>query len=131
MRWDALVVRTTRWPSVTRAIAVQQAKVALGERGDPWWESPTTAGWSERLRAVVLALAGHRAPDRTICPSDAARAVGGDSWRSAMDPVREVVRELARAGEVEVTQRGVVLDPDVDWRGPVRIRALRAVDEPR
>ena len=110
---------------------VQQTKVALGERGEPWWEPPSAAGWSARLRAVVLALAGHRAPDRTICPSDAARAVGGDAWRSAMDPVREVVRELARAGEVEVTQRGMVLDPNVGWRGPVRIRALRAVDERR
>jgi hypothetical protein len=72
----------------------------------------------------VRTLAGHRAPDRTICPSDVARAVGGDGWRSTMEPVRDVVRELARAGEVEVTQRGAVLDPDGEWRGPVRIRAL-------
>ena len=33
---------------------------------------------------------------------------------------------LARAGEVEITRRGEVLDPDADWRGPVRIRTLRA-----
>jgi hypothetical protein len=103
---------------------VQQAKVALGERGEPWWEPPSAAGWSTRLRAVVLTLAGHRGPDRTICPSDVARAVGGDRWRSEMEPVRDVVRELARAGEVEVTQRGAVLEPDGEWRGPVRIRAL-------
>jgi uncharacterized protein DUF3253 len=103
---------------------VLEAKVALGERGEPWWESPTAAGWSARLRAVVLTLAGHRAPDRTICPSDVARAVGGASWRSQMDPVRDVVRDLARSGDVEVTQRGIVLDADGEWRGPVRIRAL-------
>jgi hypothetical protein len=63
-----------------------------------------------------LALARHRAPNRTICPSDVARAIGGDSWRSLM-------RDLAVAGDVEVTQRGVVLDPHGPWRGPVRIRA--------
>ena len=34
----------------------------------------------------------------------------------------EVARQLARAGDVIVTQKGVVLDPDADWRGPVRIR---------
>jgi hypothetical protein len=103
---------------------VHQAKVALGERGEPWWDPPTAAGRSTRLRATVRTLAGHRAPDRTICPSDVARAVGGDGWRSAMEPVRDVVRDLARAGEVEVTQRGAVLDPDGEWRGPVRIRAV-------
>ena len=30
-----------------------------------------------RLRAAILALAHHRGPDSSICPSDAARAVGG------------------------------------------------------
>jgi len=109
-------------PEHTARRRVQQAKVALGERGEPWWEEPTEAGRDDRLRAVVLTLAGHRAPDRTICPSDAARAVGGEGWRSLMDPVREVVRDLARSGEVEVVQRGEVLDPDRPWRGPVRIR---------
>jgi hypothetical protein len=103
---------------------VHAAKVALGERGAPWWQPPSAAAQTERLGAVTLTLARHRAPDRTICPSDVARAVGGDAWRSLMDPVREVVRDLARASEVEVTQHGEVLDPDRPWKGPVRIRAL-------
>ena len=103
---------------------VHLAKVALGERGEPWWDEPSASGQMKRLRAAVLALAMHRAPDRTICPSDAARAVGGARWRSAMEPARGVVRELARSGEVEVTQRGVVLSPDEVWRGPVRIRRI-------
>jgi len=29
---------------------------------------------------------------------------------------------MARDGEVEITQRGVVLDPDAVWRGPIRVR---------
>jgi hypothetical protein len=109
---------------------VHAAKVALGERGEPWWEPPSPEGRSARLGAVTLALARHRAPDRTICPSDVARAIGGDGWRSLMEPVREVVRDLARAGRVEVTQRGEVLDPDQGWRGPVRIRSTDADDRP-
>ncbi len=66
-------------------------------------------------------LAARRAPG-TICPSGAAREVDPENWRELMDLTREVARQLARAGDVIVTQKGVVLDPDADWRGPVRIR---------
>jgi hypothetical protein len=69
-----------------------------------------------------MTLAAHRAPDRTICPSDAARTVGGASWRSIMPLARDVVRELAIAGEVEVLQKGVPVDPSAAWRGPIRLR---------
>ncbi|MGK2867454.1 MAG: DUF3253 domain-containing protein [Mycobacterium sp.] len=75
------------------------------------------------LRQSILALARERGPDKTICPSDAARAVGGATWRDLMDDARELARELARQGEVEISQKGEVLDPDAPWRGPIRIRA--------
>ncbi|MGA5461706.1 DUF3253 domain-containing protein [Mycobacterium sp. NPDC050041] len=77
----------------------------------------------DRLRAAIRALAVHRGPASSTCPSDAARAVGGDHWRDLMDDARAAAREMARAGDVEITQRGEVLDPDADWRGPIRIRA--------
>ncbi|WP_326548137.1 DUF3253 domain-containing protein [Mycolicibacterium sp. ND9-15] len=77
------------------------------------------------LRATILALSTERGPDKTICPSDAARAVGGDAWRALMDDAREIARDLARNGDVEITQKGQVLDPDASWRGPIRIRATR------
>ena len=75
------------------------------------------------LRAAILSLARERGPDTTICPSDAARAVGGQQWRDLMDDARAEARALAKRGEVEISQRGEVLDPDAQWRGPVRIRA--------
>jgi hypothetical protein len=78
---------------------------------------------TQRLRATILELARERGPDKTICPSDAARAVDGDNWRDLMDDAREAARELARDGEVEISQRGGVLDPNAQWRGPIRIRA--------
>jgi hypothetical protein len=87
------------------------AKVALGD-------GPIR----RRLKSSVRALAEHRGRVSSICPSDAARAVGGDNWRDLMADVREVARELARSGDVEITQSGHVVDPDGDWRGPVRIR---------
>ena len=76
-----------------------------------------------QLRDAILALARDRAPAKTICPSDAARAVGGDQWRDLMEQARDIARDLARAGEVDIMQRGEVIDPDAEWRGPIRIRA--------
>lgn len=75
------------------------------------------------LRATILDLARERGPDKTICPSDAARAVDPQNWRNLMDDARDIARDLARSGEVEITQKGEVLDPDAPWRGPIRIRA--------
>ena len=58
-------------------------------------------------------------PGKTICPSDAARALAQD-WRPLMDPVRRVARGM---DEVEVTQKGRVVDPDAA-RGPIRLRLV-------
>ncbi|BBY95501.1 hypothetical protein MGALJ_51700 [Mycobacterium gallinarum] len=77
----------------------------------------------KKLREAILTLARERAPAKTICPSDAARAVGGDDWRDLMEGARDIARDLARAGDVEIMQRGEVIDPDAQWRGPIRIRA--------
>ena len=77
---------------------------------------------SDRLRTAILTLTAQRAP-KSICPSDAARAVDAGNWRTLMDDARAAACELARAGDVVITQKGAVLDPDTDWRGPVRITA--------
>jgi hypothetical protein len=69
-------------------------------------------------------LARHRGPAKSICPSDAARAVGGVEWRERVPEVRQIVRRLAREGRVEVTGRGRVLPLDGEWTGPVRIRIV-------
>lgn len=97
---------------------VHDAKVALGERGEPWWE-PTPGGRAERLEATMKALLRHR-EGTTICPSDAARVVGGEQWRDLMGPAREVAFTLAEAGVVQVLQRGEPVEQD-GLRGPVRI----------
>jgi len=77
----------------------------------------------QQLRDAILTLARERAPAKTICPSDAARAVGGDQWRDLMDEARDIARDLANVGEVDIMQRGEVIDPNAQWRGPIRIRA--------
>jgi hypothetical protein len=99
---------------------VQDAKVALGERGEPWWEPASPDGRAARLAAVIQALLRHRASTSTICPSDAARVVAGDRFRSAMDDARRVAGRLREAGIVRITQKGKDVDP-LSARGPLRI----------
>ncbi|GAA1888583.1 DUF3253 domain-containing protein [Williamsia serinedens] len=79
------------------------------------------------LRRAVLDLLSERKPTSSICPSDVARRVRPDDWRPLMDPVRAAARDLVDAGEVEITQRGEVVDPDIA-RGPIRIRRPRGTD---
>ena len=107
--------------------------VRVAEGGAPGAEHAATAlgdgPVGQRLRAAILALAGHRGPDSSTCPSDAARAVGGENWRDLMADARDLARELAKSGEVDITQRGEVLDPDSLWRGPIRIRIVPTDEE--
>lgn len=97
---------------------VQHAKVALGERGRPWWEPDRLANSEERIRATVLALLSGR-HGSTICPSDVARVVGGEQWRRFLEPVRAVGRAMHDEGAIDVLQRGQPVDPR-EARGPIR-----------
>lgn len=100
---------------------VNDAKVALGERGRPWWEERDPEAIRERLRAAILVLLRKRDPGSSICPSDAARVCGGESWRELMLMVRELAAELADEGVVEITA-GARPVSAVASRGPIRIR---------
>ena len=78
----------------------------------------------EKLTASIRELLDARAASATICPSEAARAVGGEDWRDLMEPARRAARRLVAIGEVEITQRGQVVDPSTA-KGPIRIRKAR------
>ncbi|SEC91349.1 Glycosyl transferases group 1 [Nocardioides exalbidus] len=76
----------------------------------------------DRLEATILDLLAQRAPTATICPSDAARAVGSsEDWRELMEPARQAAARLVDRGEVEITQGGRVVDL-ATAKGPIRIR---------
>jgi hypothetical protein len=85
-----------------------------------------------RLESSLLALLDRRAREATVCPSEAARAVAaadggaGEAWRELMEPARMAARRLVAAGEVEITQRGRVVDPSTA-KGPIRVRRVRRV----
>ncbi|MEO8283306.1 MAG: DUF3253 domain-containing protein [Pseudarthrobacter sp.] len=78
----------------------------------------------KQLEASILELLAARAATSTICPSDAARAVGDENWRDLMEPARRAARRLVDAGEVQITQGGSVVDPSTA-KGPIRIRKAR------
>ena len=103
---------------------VQDAKVALGERGAKWWESSGDEAAGVRLRAAILTLLRARPVASSICPSEAARIAGGPRWRTLLPLARDVARDAARAGELLITQGDKTLDPDKAWRGAVRLRRV-------
>jgi hypothetical protein len=76
----------------------------------------------QKIEATIFALLEARAPDATLCPSDAARALGADeaAWRALMPEVRRVAAALARAGRLRVTQRGLDVDA-LEAHGPIRL----------
>ncbi|MBC7592013.1 MAG: DUF2256 and DUF3253 domain-containing protein [Salinibacterium sp.] len=77
-----------------------------------------------RLEETIAALLAQRAQDATICPSDAARAIGGESWRELMEPARRAARRMVARGELQITQGGSVMDPSTA-KGPIRLRRPR------
>lgn len=102
---------------------VQDAKVALGERGAPWWEPREEDALRERLAAAIRTLLRKRGDDKTICPSDAARVAGGEAWRDWMRLAHDVAWRLADEGWLDVLRDGerVAAPP----RGPIRLRRRR------
>jgi hypothetical protein len=80
------------------------------------------------LEAAIRDLLATRAATATICPSTAARRVATErgsaeqeALRSLMEPARMAARRLVDQGEVEIVQRGRVVDPSTA-KGPLRIR---------
>ncbi len=72
------------------------------------------------IERTIEGLLANRAAGRTICPSEAARALAED-WRPLMEPVRQRAYAMADAGRLEVTQRGEVVDGRTA-RGAIRLR---------
>lgn len=81
------------------------------------------------LDAALARLLAERAAGKTVCPSEVARAVGGDTWRDLMEPARAAARRAVARGEAEITQGGRVVDPSAA-KGPIRIRPVRTGGAP-
>ncbi|MGW5959546.1 DUF3253 domain-containing protein [Methylorubrum thiocyanatum] len=80
------------------------------------------------IEETMLRLVSERGADKTCCPSEVARALGGphpDGWSPLMQPVRRVAVRLTKAGRVLILRKGKpVADPD-DFRGIYRLSLPR------
>ena len=76
------------------------------------------------LEPAMLRLVAERGTGKTVCPAEAARAVGGDhpdGWGPLMQPARKVAVRLMKEGRLVITRKGRPVDPD-DFRGVYRLR---------
>jgi hypothetical protein len=77
------------------------------------------------LEAAILELLTERGRNKTICPSEAAKLVGGTetrrNWEGLMEPARAAARRLAASGKVVVTQKGHVVDASTA-KGAIRLQ---------
>ena len=77
------------------------------------------------LEAVILRLLAEGGAGKSICPSEAARAVvgqeEGDAWKELMKPVQAAARRLVADGRIVIMQGGSVVDGSTA-KGPIRLR---------
>ncbi len=81
-----------------------------------------TADPAEQAILDTLAVRGEQ---KSICPTEAARALAGnppdESWRRSLAPVKLAAQRLARAGLIEILRKGKPVDPEV-LHGVIRLR---------
>ncbi len=87
-------------------------------------------GEQARAAQVILALLAARGPDKSICPSEAARALAGEAageaWRGQLGLVRRVALRLAAEGRIDVLRKGKPV-ATADVKGVIRLR-IKALD---
>jgi hypothetical protein len=68
---------------------------------------------------AILSLIGQRA-GKTICPTEAARLVGGEAWRRALPLIRQTAVHLARTGQIAIYRHNKPVDPGA-FKGVYRL----------
>ncbi len=72
------------------------------------------------IRDAILELAAECGPGKSICPSEAARAVDPGAWRGLMRAVRNEAIGLARDGRIVILRKGKPVDPSA-FKGVYRL----------
>lgn len=75
------------------------------------------------ISSTIEAMVAERGADKTVCPSEVARALAGKDekeWRKLMAPIRAQAVRLAKEGRISIRRKGRVVDPD-DFKGIYRL----------
>ncbi len=72
------------------------------------------------VRDAILAIAVARGAGKTLCPTDAAKAVSAADWRRLLPGVRAEAVRLALEGRVVIYRKGRSVDPET-FKGVYRI----------
>ena len=81
---------------------------------EPKAEKPHTA------EQAILQLIALRGPGKTICPTEAAKAVSEKNWRKLLPDVRASAVRLALAEKATIYRSGRPVDPS-NFKGVYRI----------
>lgn len=88
----------------------------------------------------IFDLLAARGPGKSICPSEAARALQAaygkpnapkDAWRRYLAPVRQQALHLARRGRLVILRKGKPVDPKGPVKGVIRLALPPASEEDR
>ncbi len=71
---------------------------------------------------AILTLVTQRGPSKSICPSEAARLVGGENWHAELSLIRRVAVQLAAAGKIDILRKGKPVADAVAVKGVIRLR---------
>ena len=84
------------------------------------------------IEATILRMVTERGADKTVCPSEVARALGGppsgepgDAWRQLMQPVRRAAVRLVGTGHIAILRKGKPVADPADFKGVYRLGTPR------
>lgn len=80
---------------------------------------------ADGIEALIAAMVAERGADKTVCPSEVARAIAGQDetkWRLLMHPIRLHAVKMAKVGALTIRRKGRVVDPDA-FKGIYRLGA--------
>lgn len=92
---------------------------------DPELPPPTNPPPPSDIEQIILTLTAARGLEKSICPSEVARALlpgsGQERWQSLMTPVRQAAIRLVAAGRIDILRKGKPVAVG-DVKGVIRLR---------
>ena len=73
-----------------------------------------------RIESEILRLTAARGADKSICPSEVARALDPE-WQKLSSAVRRAAIRLAEAGRIDILRKGKRVEP-AGVKGVIRLR---------